>query len=105
MSEAVIVHKHRVNELTINLGFNITGDTITSEIRSQPSQDGPLVATWTVTIINATTGEIKLAMNAAVSGGINVETGWMDLKWVHSGSAKAIFESPLEVSIRDTVTA
>jgi hypothetical protein len=102
MSNKIIVHKNRVNVITVSLGFDASGDTITSEIRSEPDSTSPLIAAWVVTFAtDGTDGELVLTMDDIE---IDANSGYMDLKRVTSGNPYAIFDKPLEVDFRGTVT-
>lgn len=101
----VIVHKGRTNTLTVNMGMDVTADTITSEIRSEPDQNSPLIATWTVTKTNGgADGELTLKLDDLVTSQIRANSGYMDLKRIHNGEPLAVFDQPLEVTFRGTVT-
>ncbi|MET0786840.1 MAG: hypothetical protein ABWY25_09055 [Paenisporosarcina sp.] len=105
MSNQVIVHKGRTNTVTVSMGVNVSGDTITSEIRTEPNQESPLVATWVVTFAtNGADGELILKLDDTVTAGIVVDTGYMDLKRVSNGEPIPVFDRPLEVVFRGTVT-
>lgn len=105
MSNKVIVHKGRTNTLLVNLGIDVSGNTFTSEIRSEPTQESPLIATWTVTFVtNGIDGKLKLMLDNLVTGQIAANSGYMDLKRVVSGEPIPVFDRPLEVSFRGTVT-
>ena len=105
MSNKVIVHKGRTNTIIVNMGINVSSDTFTSEIRSEPFVEAPLIATWTVTFLtNGTDGKLKLVMDNVVTAQIAASSGYMDLKRVTSGEPIPVFDQPLEVSFRGTVT-
>jgi hypothetical protein len=104
MSGTVIVYKHVNNEITVNLGFDLSTNTIVSQIRTQPKRDAPLVADWEVEIVDASTGELTLTMTETVSGAIDVEKGYMDILRLVGTEPYPVFDTPLEVSIRDVVT-
>jgi len=101
----IVVHKNRTNVVTCNLGINITGDTITSEIRTQPEHDAPLIVPWTVAVITASTGEITLTIDNGALTDVPHRTGFMDIKRVTGGEPITVFDEPLEVEFRGTVTA
>lgn len=106
MSNKVIVYKGRTNVLAVSLGINVQADTITSQIRSEPDQGSDLIATWTVTNkTNGSDGEIILTLDDAVTKLITANSGYMDLKRVTGGQPVSIFDQPLEVDFRGTVTA
>lgn len=105
MANKVIVHKNRTNTIQVDLGIDISGDTVTSEIRTEEDVESTLIATWVVTVTNATEGLLTLVLDDTTTGQITVDSGFMDLKRVSSGEPLAVFDRPLEVSFRGTVTA
>jgi hypothetical protein len=105
MSNKVIVHKDRTNTIQINLGMDVSADTITSEIRSEPSVDSPLLAIWTVDFLtDGTDGKLILTLDNSITQDISASSGYMDLKRMVGGEPLAIFDRPLEVSFRGVVT-
>lgn len=102
MSNILVIHKGRTNVVPVSLGIDVSGDTITSEIRAS---SGTLIATWEVTFdSDGTDGEIILRLDDSVTGPITYSTGQMDLKRVSSGEPYPVFDTPLEVEFRETVT-
>ncbi|MET0786104.1 MAG: hypothetical protein ABWY25_05310 [Paenisporosarcina sp.] len=98
----VIVHKNRVNIITVSLGIDVSGDDISSEIRSEPDSTSPLIATWDVTFdTDGSDGELILTMPELE---ITANSGYMDIKRVTGGMAVPVFDRPLEVDFRGTVT-
>lgn len=105
MANAVIVHKARRNILTVNMGYDVSLDTITSEIRAAPARTAPLVATWVVSYAtDGSDGELILTLDDTATGAIDVDRGYMDLKRVTGGEPVPVFDEPLEVIFRDAVT-
>ena len=105
MSNKIIVHKGRTNTLRVNLGMNVSTDTFTSEIRAEPTVDSPLIATWTVSFVtNGSDGELILRLDNLVTEQIAANSGYMDLKRISNGEPIPVFDRPLEVSFRGTVT-
>lgn len=106
MSEAIVVHKGRTNIVTLDLGIDVSADTITSEIRTKPEQDAPLVAEWVVTHeTDGTDGKLVLTLDDIFTSQITVASGFMDVKRVSGGEPLPVFDRPLEVEFRGTVTA
>lgn len=105
MSSALIVYKGRRNIVTANLGFNLTGSVITSEIREEVDRTSTLIATWTVAVVDAAGGTITLTLDDSVTTGITQTSGYMDLKRVNGGEPLPVFEKPIEVEFRESVTA
>jgi hypothetical protein len=104
MSTEVIVHKDRTNSLEISLGFDITGETITSQIRSEPDTEAPLIMEWSVSVVDATSGELLLTVDNVDTADIKANSGFMDLKRVSGGEPLAIFDHPIEVRFVGSVT-
>lgn len=106
MSHEVVVHKGRTNTLIIRLGYDISSDTFSSEIRSEPYVEAPLLATWTVSFLtDGTDGELSLVLDDVVTAQITASSGYMDLKRIAGGEPVPVFDKPLEVTFRGTVTA
>jgi hypothetical protein len=105
MSNQVIVHKNRTNVIRVDMGYDVSSDTITSEIRSKPTVEASLLATWVVTFeTDGTDGILVLTLDNSVLSDISVNTGYMDLKRVSDGEPLPVFDKPLEVLFRGTVT-
>lgn len=103
MSDAIIVYKGRTNVVPVSLGIDVSASTITSEIRTA---SGTLIATWTVTYDDdGTDGEIILTLDNSVTAAITHQSGLMDIKRVTGGEPYPIFNAPLEVEFRETITA
>jgi len=104
MSNEVIVHKGRTNTLEIRLGYDATGDIFTSQIRTQPSQDAQLIAEWSVNAANIADGILLLTLDDSITSVIEEVSGYMDLKRYSGGQPIAVFDKPLEVLFRGSVT-
>lgn len=106
MSNAIIVYKGRTTVVSVNLGFDVSADTLTSQIRAKPDSTSTLIATWTVAKIGGgTTGEITLTLDDAITTAITAKTGYMDIKRVVGSEPVPLFDKPLEVIIQGSVTA
>jgi hypothetical protein len=102
MTSKIIVHKNRVNVLSVSLGFDASGDVITSQIRSEPDTEAPLIAEWNVTFLtDGSDGECVFTIGEI---DITANSGYMDIKRFSEGQALPVFDKPLEVDFRGTVT-
>ena len=100
------VHKGRTVIITVSLGYDVSGDVITSEIRENKDPESPLIATCVVSFLSdGTDGELVLTLDDAVTSVIEQSTGYMDMKRLTAGEPVAVFDEPLEVIFRETVTA
>ena len=103
MSNKIIVHKNRVNVITVDMGMDVSADTITSEIRSAPDVNSPLIVAWDVVFdTDGTDGELILTIQDVE---ITANSGYMDIKREAGGQPYPVFDRPLEVEFRGTVTA
>ena len=100
----VIVHKGRTCVLGVDLGINITGDSVTSQIRAEPNVSSTLLAEWDVIVDVAATGKLTLVLDDTETASVNVTTGYMDIKRVVGSDAVPVFDEPLEVTFRGVVT-
>jgi hypothetical protein len=105
MSGKVIVYKNRTNVITVSLGIDVSADTITSEIRSEPDVNSPLIATWVVSFkTDGHDGELILKLDDLNTSQIKANSGYMDLKRISGSEPLAVFDQPLEVAFRGAVT-
>jgi len=106
MSSAVIVHKGRTNIIGVSMGFDVSADIFTSEIRAEPERGSLLIAEWDVSFVtDGTDGELRLMLDDVITAQITSSGGYMDLKRVSGGEPLPVFERPLEVIFQGTVTA
>jgi hypothetical protein len=102
MSNTVVVYKDRTNIMTVSLGIDVSGDVLTSEIRTE---SGLLIATWDVAFDgDGTDGELVLTLDDSAVSSITYFTGLMDIKRVSGGEPFPGFDKPVEVEFRETIT-
>ena len=102
----VIVYKARTNTLPVNLGVDISADTFTSQIRSEPDHESTLLMEWAVDFVtDGTDGKLLLTVDDLITGQIEVSSGYMDLLRVSGGEPLPVFDEVLEVEFRGVVTA
>lgn len=105
MTDKVIVYKARTNTIQVDMGYDVSSETFTSEIRAHPDLSGLLLATWTVTYTtDGTDGWLTLTLDDAVTINITADEGYMDIKRVSSGEPLPVFDNPIPVEFRGSVT-
>jgi len=105
MSNEVVVHKNRTNVIIVDLGFDVSADILSSEIRAEPFVEAPLIAEWQVVFENdGTDGLLVLTLDDSVTAAITYTTGYMDIKRVSGVEPIPVFDRPLEVVFREVVT-
>ena len=102
MNNTIVVHKGRTNTITVSLGFDVSGDTLTSQIRT-PS--GTLIAEWDLVFDgDGSDGELILTLDDSVTADITQSKGLMDIKRIVNAEPVAVFDKPVEVEFREVVT-
>lgn len=101
----IVVYKGRTTEVIVNLGFDVSGDTFSSQIRAADEVTSTLIATWSISFVNdGTDGLLLLKLDDAISSTITRTKGFMDIKRITSGEPIPVFDKPLPVIIQSTVT-
>lgn len=104
--EQVNVYVGRYNKLLISLPDDVSGDIFSSEIRAEIDQTSELIATWDISFVtDGSDGELELILDDAITRNIINTVGYMDIKRVVGGEPVNVFDEPLEVVFRKTVTA
>ncbi len=104
--QQIVVYKGRTVILQVSLGIDVSQDTITSEIRVDKDQLSDLIATWAVSFAtDGTDGELILTLDDSVTTNIKKSTGYMDLKRITGGEPLSVFDEPLEVIFKESITA
>ncbi len=101
----VSVHKGRTVILPVSVGFDVSQDTITSDIRVDKDSLSELIASWVVSFeTDGVDGELILTLDNAVTALITKSVGYMDLKRVTGGEPVPVFDEPIEVLFKDSIT-
>ena len=105
MAVALEVYKHRTNIVPVSMGFDVSSETITSQIRVDPDEDSLLIAEWTVEFVSdGTDGELTLTLTQTDLADVTQTRGWMDMKRDSGGLWFPVFSKPLEVFFQGVVT-
>lgn len=101
----IIVHKHRTNTLKVDLGYDVSQDDITSDIREGTRQSSKLIARWNVQYeTDGSDGRLLLTLDDSITSVIPHNMGYMDLKRVSGGEPLPVFDSSIVVRFQNTVT-
>jgi hypothetical protein len=88
------------------MGFDVSSDVMTSQIRLEPDKNSLVLATWDVAFdSDGTDGELILTLEYTDLDDIAALRGWMDIKRDSGGSPLPVFARPLEVEFIRAVTA
>jgi hypothetical protein len=101
----IIVYKNRTNVISVSLGTDVSGDTLSSEIRAKEQVGSLLLATFDVTFAtDGVDGEVILTLDDSETQDITAKMGFMDIKRVSGGEPYAVFP-PVKVVFKETITA
>lgn len=101
----VKVFKGRTKVLPVSLGRDVSASTFTSEIREGRNKSSTKIAEWTITKPNGgQDGELIFTLDDDITAGINVSSGYMDIKEVSGGEPTNPIETVLEVIFEDVIT-
>ena len=104
MSNKIKIHRNRTNTIVVDLGMDVSGDTITSQIRTQPEHTSDLIVSFNVAFeSDGTDGRLILTLDNAVSN-VTVDSGYMDFLRMSAGEPLPVLDKPLEVVFQGTVT-
>jgi hypothetical protein len=99
------VDKDRTNTVLVDFGYDISNDTITSQIRKNRNSASTLIAEWEVSFItDGTDGKLKLVLDNSVTSSIFETHGWMDFKRVTNSEPLSMIKQPIRVIFQDVVT-
>lgn len=102
----LLVYKERTNSVQVDLGMDVSADTITSEVRADRTVSSELLFTWDVNFVtDGEDGLLVLTVDDSLLQDITAKVGWMDLKRVSAGEELPVFRDPIKVRFRDAVTA
>lgn len=101
----LIVHKNRTNVLSVSLGYDVSADIFTSEIREKALVGSPLIAEWDCDFLtDGTDGELVLTLDDSLVQAITQKSGYMDIKRLSGGEPYPVFNAPIKVVFQETVT-
>ena len=100
---ALEVYKDRVTTVTVDLGMDITGDTLTSQIRERQDKSSALIGSWDIAVDDAESGLITMTFDDS-PGTVTKTEGWMDIKRVIGSEAYPVWDDPLRVKFVGAVT-
>lgn len=104
--QPIIVKKGRTTVLQVSVGYDVSNDVLTSDIRVDKNREADLIASWDVEFADdGVDGELILTIDDSVSGEIEESQGYMDLKRVTGGEPMDVWDEPLQVLFKETVTA
>jgi hypothetical protein len=106
MSGELIIHRNRTNRVPLGLGYDVSGDTITSHIKATVDPAAPPLCEWDVIFLtDGTDGELVLILEEASLSAVTQRYGFMDLKRTSGGEDFSVFLEPLKVKFQGVVTA
>ena len=99
--------KGRYNSYRVNFGFNVSGDTITSQCREQADHTSPLIFEWAVDTTEAALGFVVLSYDDTDRDNDQIianNRGVMDIRRLSGGSAIKAHQGVIIVDLEATPT-
>ena len=104
----IVVHKGRTKVVKFQANYDLSGDSITSQIRVAANRSSPLIAEWDVEFAtDGSDGIVILRLDDTVTAEISHRCGYMDIKRCiggPSGDPVQMFDDPLQVVFKEVVT-
>ncbi len=105
MADSIRVARGRTIILPLSLPYDVSQDTITSQIRKSKNSSSQLIATWQVSFrTDGRDGKVDLVLDNSVTALITADFGYMDLKRVSGGEPFTVFDDPVMVEFYSVVT-
>ena len=110
MSDPIFVYKNRTTTIRIDLGIDVSDDTITSQIRKEKSETSDLIGEWAIDFeTDGTDGMLVLTFDNSVFADIedveDLRRGYMDLKRLSGGEPLPVFSDPVKVRFKESITS
>jgi hypothetical protein len=106
MPQSITIHRDRTNIIPVSLGYDVSGDTFTSEIRKEADTSSDKLAEFTISFeTDGTDGELILTLDNSAVALVTSNRGFMDIKRLSAGEPLPVFDEPLEVFFKGSVTA
>ena len=103
--DPITVFTNRTTVVQVALSYDVSSDTITSQIREGRSSDSAPIADWVVTKPNGgEDGELVLTMPYDTAKNITAKSGYFDLKRVSNGEPLPVFNVPFPVIFTECIT-
>lgn len=105
MSNALVIQKGRTNTFDVDMGMDVSADTLSSQVRAEPNVESALIMDFVVTKPNGgADGLVRLSVDNTITAQIAAFSGYMDIKRIVGTEPVPVFEKPLEVVFQGTVT-
>jgi len=99
------VHRNRTNVHTVHLGFDVSDQTIRSQIRVGQDPSSELIAEWDVEVIgDGSSGELRLSLDNSITKDITHNVGYMDILRESGGEPYSVLEAPIQVCFMNLPT-
>lgn len=95
--QPIVIQRGNTIEVPVSIGFNVSGETLTSKIYVDDDPLSAVIAEWTVSFItDGSDGELLLTLSYLITEAIVQSSGHMDLRKT-SGTPVDLLEQMLEV--------
>jgi hypothetical protein len=103
---SITVYRDRTTIIPVSLYYDVSADTIVSEIRVGRSSDSQLIATWDIEFkTDGKDGQLIFTLDDSTASLIDHAVGYMDVKRISGGEPFNVFDEIIEVIFKDSITA
>lgn len=98
----VTVWEKRTTKLMVSLGYDVSQDVITSQIREGRTPESELIAEWNVAFLtDGTDGELVLTIDDSLVQDVSVSNGYMDGVRVSNSEPLPLFDEIIDVVFKE----
>lgn len=103
--EPIKVYRGRTTTLQVSLSYDVSNDTISSQIRQGRNSQSTLIVEWEVKFkTDGTDGELIFTIDDVASAGIADTSGYMDIKRLTDNEPVSVFDEPFPVVFKEVIT-
>ncbi|TXH16171.1 MAG: hypothetical protein E6R03_05820 [Hyphomicrobiaceae bacterium] len=103
--DQIVIHRGRTVVVPVSVSYDLTGSTITSDIRKTRKASSDLIASWDVSFVtDGSDGDFLLKLPHGTTAPITDEIGYMDIKRIIGGEPTNIIDTPIQVVFVDAIT-
>lgn len=88
----------------MSFSYDLGDDIFTSEIRTGPTHEYPLIEEWDVSKKEGSNNTLILSLDDSKTSGITHVAGWMDVKRVSFGEPLPVLRDPIQVVFIEQIT-
>lgn len=103
--EPIPIYRGYKKQIFVALGYDVSEDDLSSQIRVTEDPESDLLATWAIGFVtDGTDGELILTLDASETNVTTHSKGYMNIKRISAGEPYVVFDGVLECVFEDVPT-